>query len=565
MSESESPRVLLVTSAGASPDAVTPVLAALEATDLQVRAIDIGRAGARSEGVLDWVVRPFASDFAERRLHHEMDERPPDVAVTFDPVTTNAMASARDEASRPTPVLAVVNELVPGSDWGATDADRYLTIDDTAAVALSDMGLDGERVMSMGPICELAFAAAGKTARDSLRSRFGLEDQPVVLIHADGFGYELTSQVALQLSLINTRVQYLFDAGRDAEAATALRRQVPTLELDAKLFGETEDAPLLWRCADIIVARPSAASVARSMVLGAYLVSFSIDDKDKDLVRAMEERKRGGSANNALLLSSALEPLLGKTRKKDALVGADGAGTAADIAWILAEERSAIIEERRSAVRDDTRTRVEAAVNAAESAARSTAAAGGLEDLSGGDDARPSATNAPDSEELARLKAEVSARLNQISKTVSESHKAADRWTNRAVLARKKGQTELVRKAEQSADAERARMHASLAEMAQLQSEISRLERAAQHAPPPRRTPDPQPEYGDSAASRTRSSSSYSSIDDELSGLKQKYGAGNASIDSELGNMKRKRKKQSASLDDELAALKRKMRNKKRR
>ena len=566
------PRVLLVTSTGASAGAVTPVLAALEATELKVRAIDVGRAGTRNEGVLDWVIRPFASDFAERRLMREMQDQPPDVTVTFDPTTTSAMTAAREESSRPVPVVAVVNELEPAKEWAATDADRYLTIDDEAAVTLADQGIDGARILPIGPICELPFAAAGKISRSDARKKFKLPRVPVVLLHVDGLGYEATSQIALQLSLIDTKALFLFDAGGDAQAATALRRSVPTLELNAKLFGHTEDAPLLWRCADIIVARPSQSAAARAIVLGAFLVSFQPEDHHKKLTQAMELRRRGGVAGNALLLSSALDPLLGKQRKPDSLVGQDGASTVADIAWIVAEERTAILDERHAAARASTRARVEAAASAVEAAAATTAAAGGLEDLSGGGGGGSSsfsaAGNVPDPQELAQLKAEVSARLNQISKTVREAQQAADRWSQRATLARNKGDNALARKAERAGDAERARMHAALAEMAQMQNEVARLEEAAAKAAH-------MPDAGRSSSSRSSSgsassgASSYSytppgagSIDDELSRMKRNS---RKDLDGELRDMRKKKKRQSAALDDELAALKRKMQSKKKR
>ena len=561
MSETEHPRVLVVTSAGASSGAVTPILAALEATELDVRAIDIGRAGGRSDGVLDWVMKPFASDFAERRLLSEMKTRPPDVAVTFDPIATSALSSARDDAPRPTPVVAVVSELQPSEEWAATDADRYLTIDNQAAVALADMGIDGGRVMPIGAVCELTFAAAGKSDKKQLRDQFKLGQRQVVLLHVDGMGYEVTAQIALQLSLIDTKALFLFDAGSDVEAATALRRQVPTLGLDAKLFGQTEDTPLFWRTADIIVAKPTDSAVARAYVLGAFLISFMPEEDSRPLAAAMEERRRGSTANNALLLSSALEPWLGKRRKEDRLVGQDGAGTAANIAWIVAEERADVLEERHAAARASTQERVHAATSAAEAAARTSAAASGLEDLGGGgggifEDLGAEA-DAPSAGELARLKAEVNARMGQIHKTVNEAQLAADRWSARARQARKKGEQDLARKADRQGDRERARMHAALAEMSQMQSEIARLEEAAARAAqaPPRR-PSAEPAPGSAGVG------GGGSVADELSRMKRNS---RKDLEGELKNMKKKRAKKNANLDDELAALKRKMQNKKKR
>ena len=85
-----------------------------------------------------------------------------------------------------------------------------------------------------------------------------------------GLGAEQTGSLALQLSLLDGHdaIQYLFDAGNDAEVAAVLRRSVPSLGLRGKLFGATPDAALLWRAADVIVARPKPEVIARVLLVG---------------------------------------------------------------------------------------------------------------------------------------------------------------------------------------------------------------------------------------------------------------------------------------------------------
>ncbi|HWM87806.1 MAG TPA: hypothetical protein VNO33_18255, partial [Kofleriaceae bacterium] len=277
---SDDPSVLVVTSSGAPPAVVTPVLAALDAHGLTVRAIDVGRVGTRASGAAWRMLRAIVGELAERRLLRELAQNPPDVAIAFDPTSAAALAAVRDQADAPAPVVAVVPELEPqGEEWGAATADRYLTVDDHAAVALADGGVDGGRVLPVGPFCPLPYAQAGREARADLRARFKLPvGDPVVLVEVAGLGYDTTSQLALQLSLTGQRASYLFAAGDDADAATALRRQVPTLGLRAKLFGHTTDSPLLWRAADVVVARPRPSAVAKAMAVGARMVAFAPDD-----------------------------------------------------------------------------------------------------------------------------------------------------------------------------------------------------------------------------------------------------------------------------------------------
>src|SRR5690606_12315122 len=122
--------------------------------------------------------RALVGELAERRLLRELEERPPDVAVAFDPGSAAELSAARDESTSPAPVVAVVPELDPkGDEWAGAAADRYLTVDDLAAVALADSGVEGERVLPVGPFCPLPYAAAGREARGPLRARFKLPAQ----------------------------------------------------------------------------------------------------------------------------------------------------------------------------------------------------------------------------------------------------------------------------------------------------------------------------------------------------------------------------------------------------
>src|SRR5262245_4787025 len=107
------PQVLIVTSAGAPSAAVVPVLAALEAAGVRVRAIDVGAAGSTGVGLGDRMLRALLGESAERRLRKELEVSPPDAAVVFDPHSALALTVARDQVQNPAPVVAVIGDLEP--------------------------------------------------------------------------------------------------------------------------------------------------------------------------------------------------------------------------------------------------------------------------------------------------------------------------------------------------------------------------------------------------------------------------------------------------------------------
>nr|MBA3503885.1 hypothetical protein [Deltaproteobacteria bacterium] len=341
--------VLVVTSEGAPSSAVVPVLAAIEAAGMRVRAIDLGGVGGGGGGVADRVRRALLGEGAERRLRRELEISPPDAAVVFDPHSALALTVARDQAQNPAPVIAVVDDLEPGAAWAQTDADRFVAIDEIAAVALADAGVEGERIIVVGAIGERAFAEGGTHDRTSLRTRFKLAGK-VALVEVAGLGGEATGQLALQLSLLDSgdSITFLFDAAGDADAAAVLRRQVPALGLRGKLFGATADAPLLWRAADVIIARPRPEVVSRVQLVGGKLVAL-IDDSIAGAAKAaaaLESRKRSIAAKGLLLLSSALDTAFTGTPPGPT---ADGGDNIADIVAAVAGDKRGVIDERRAA------------------------------------------------------------------------------------------------------------------------------------------------------------------------------------------------------------------------
>jgi hypothetical protein len=168
------PHVLLVTSSAAEPAVVVPVLAACEAPACAcARSISARWAVAaacqdRMRRALLGETRRAAAAQGDRRQPARRRGRVRSVS------TTAALTTARDAVTNPAPVIGVVGELEPGRGWGETNADRVCAIDDHAAVALAEAGVEADRIVVVGPVGEYAFADAGAEARAALQARFAM-------------------------------------------------------------------------------------------------------------------------------------------------------------------------------------------------------------------------------------------------------------------------------------------------------------------------------------------------------------------------------------------------------
>ncbi len=568
---SEVPSILVLTSKSSEPSVVTPVLAALEAVGTKLRAFDAGRVGGSGGGALDWVVRAISGEVMERQLEREIETIRPDAVVCFEVGPTQALCSLRKSCARPFPVLAVVADLAPSVAWAQCDADRFFVVDDEAAVALEDNGVSGHSIVPVGAIGEVAYSQAGKMDRKTLRQRFKLSGK-VALVHVDGMGYEQSSQLALQLSLFDEELTYLFDAGSDRDAASALRSQVPVLGMKAKLFGDTDDAPLLWRCADVVIAKPSVAAISRVGSVGAAMVSYSPEDTaEMRLADAVEDRGQGATASNALMVGTALTRALKARASALPKPGLDGAGTIADATWLVGNDRLAVLEEDNVARRVGRAAEVDDAAEYAQWAASSAQPAGALEDLGSGGPA----PEIPNPGKIRRLQKEVSERKTQVSRTITDAQKQAAKWAAKRAHADKLGNKQMAKTAERNADMERARMHNALSEMAKLEAEEQGLAKAAEaaanapkRAAPTRARPKATSKKRSGTGRSGTSSRSRPSVDEELDRMRRE--AGDAEPPKRKSKKKptksssRKSRKKSSGVDDELAALKRKMSKKRK-
>jgi hypothetical protein len=245
----------------------------------------------------------------------------------------------------------------------------------------------------------------------------------------------------------------------------------------------------------------------------------------------------------------------------------DGADQIADIVAVVAGDKRAVIDERVSAVHAATRDRVARANAAAQAAAAHSAMPGDLEDLGGGASSFADAVSElPDRAELERLRNEVAQRVAELTKSMTSARAAATDLADKAKGAAARGATDEATQLERKADAERARMHTLLAELAKLEGELKELERSIKVLGdvPRSSTTSSGPKSAPRAEAPPRASAPpRSSIDDELARLKRQgggaTGAPKQSAPKATGQSGRTAQPKSGGVDDELAALKKKM------
>lgn len=202
--------------------------------------------------------------------------------------------------------------LFPFFDLGwagdLSEADLILVAHDAWVDEVIRKGAPADRVKVTGPIVPRGLT----TDLDRARAKAGFRlaaDRPVVLVPI-GALVEHDLQLALiQLSLVQ-RATFLFDVGKDLEAAETLRRHGS--ELHAFMFSDDDSYHRYWEAADVVMCRAREWETVLGVGVGASLILLSPGRSDAFAAEALRNagvaRVSETTSTIATTLQSALEP-----------------------------------------------------------------------------------------------------------------------------------------------------------------------------------------------------------------------------------------------------------------
>lgn len=192
------------------------------------------------------------------------------------------------------------------------------------------------RTHVVGPLAPPSFAPP--TDRRAAKLDAGLDDRPVVLVPATLVEDLGATTLLLQLDLVGARATYLFDVGVDVEAAEAIRRVVPTHDLDAALFAREPDAGRHWALADVVLGDARGVEAPLAMASGVGLVLLR---SDRLMTEALVSAEVAVAADVPSVLAVAIDDALARAEALGAAARElDAAGSAARLLALGAELRA---------------------------------------------------------------------------------------------------------------------------------------------------------------------------------------------------------------------------------
>lgn len=376
-----------------------------------------GKERVREEegGIAERFLRSVVGDDTEReswveQLRHA--DPAPSVVITTDPDDLSAMAAlARHGGPRPIRV-GISREPRVAKRWNTAPCDLLAVLDSEAASRLRRRS----HVRITGVPVSADYAPVEDTPRareeESLSSK-----AHVVLISADAFAPHELNQVLVQLTLVQTELEVVFEV-EDPKQADELRRTTPAYAISASLIPVGSAGSRYWSLAHLIIGRPTTRNIAVSRAVSVPLLAAPAR-------RGLEEELAEGLV-------------------------ASGSGRAIESLATLAVDVDVTLEPRRyeSLVEAMSKARVEepeaAVVEVIEEALK------GIE--------APSEMRAGLPEKLERISIATEidssrgpAPLDDAARAATEVRERSEAWRQRARIARKRGDEELAVEADKRA------------------------------------------------------------------------------------------------------------------
>jgi processive 1,2-diacylglycerol beta-glucosyltransferase len=194
-----------------------------------------------------------------------------DVIVNTHFLPAEMIAALRRKGDVATPQLTATTDFETHRLWVNQPCDRYFTATEEGALNLCHWGVPAADVTVTGIPIHPAFSEPKD--RSQCRQRHGLVGgRPVLLQLAGGFGVGPVERLYEAILQVETPLELVVVAGRNAELKTRLEQiEVPPHHL-IHVLGFTTEMDELMAAADLLVSKPGGLTTSEALARGTPMV-----------------------------------------------------------------------------------------------------------------------------------------------------------------------------------------------------------------------------------------------------------------------------------------------------
>jgi processive 1,2-diacylglycerol beta-glucosyltransferase len=233
-----------------------------------------------------------------------------DVIVNTHFLPAEMIAALRRQGEVATPQLTVTTDFETHRLWVNQPCDRYFTATEEGALNLQYWGVPAADIVVAGIPIHPAFSEAKDRAE--CQRRQGLTGgRPVLLQLAGGFGVGPIEKLFQSILQVETPIELVVVAGRNAELKTRLEQiAVPPRHL-AHVLGFTTEMDELMAAADLVVSKPGGLTTSEALARGTPMAVVNpIPGQESRNSDFLLENAAAIKVNNVATLPYKLDQLL---------------------------------------------------------------------------------------------------------------------------------------------------------------------------------------------------------------------------------------------------------------
>ncbi len=194
-----------------------------------------------------------------------------DVVVNTHFLPAEIIAALKREGKFTAPQLSVVTDFESHRLWANEPCEHYFTATAEAALALHRWGVPTSATTITGIPVHPVFSRPKD--RSECYQRQGIAgDRPIVLQLAGGFGVGPIEQIYCTILSVETPLELVVVAGRNAEIKAQLDRCPIPPQHRTKIIGFTDQMDELMCAADIVVSKPGGLTTSEILARGAAML-----------------------------------------------------------------------------------------------------------------------------------------------------------------------------------------------------------------------------------------------------------------------------------------------------
>jgi processive 1,2-diacylglycerol beta-glucosyltransferase len=193
-----------------------------------------------------------------------------DVFVNTHFLPAEMIAALRRKRRLDTPQFTVTTDFETHRLWVNEPCERYFTATDEGAEYLASWGVPRDHVTVSGIPIHPVFRERKERAA-LLASHALVGDRPIVLQLAGGFGVGPIAEIARGLLALETPIELVVVAGRNAAAQKKLQDVAVPPRHRVKVLGFTKQIDELMALADVVVSKPGGLTTSEVLARGAAM------------------------------------------------------------------------------------------------------------------------------------------------------------------------------------------------------------------------------------------------------------------------------------------------------